>query len=348
LSSMHGYARERFISIFHQIEYTRMWNKVGTMAENKNPYAIECKDLTKRFGSFTAVNGLSLQVRRGELFGFLGPNGAGKTTTINMLTTLLSPTSGMAKVAGFDLKEQAALVRSRIGVVPQQFSLFEELTPLENLWYIGELYEMDGETLAKRSEELLRIVSLYDKKDVQAGTFSGGMKQRLSVAAGLVHSPQILFMDEPTTGLDPQSRIALRELTEKLNQSGITVIYTTHDMEEADKLCARIGIMDRGKVVAIGTPRELKALAGHSHIIRMSLDRHDERLLDELKKLTGAASVSAKGDAVEITVKRLRHGTVHTLTEFLVRRHVNVGDFKIEEPTLEEVFIGLTKKELRD
>ncbi len=310
--------------------------------------AIECRALTRRFGSFTAVNSLSLKVRRGELFGFLGPNGAGKTTTINMLTTLLSPSGGSAKVAGFDLKGQAAQVRSKIGVVPQSFSLFEELTPMENLWYIGELYEMDREILAKRSEELLKIVTLYDKKDIQAGTFSGGMKQRLSVAAGLVHSPQILFMDEPTTGLDPQSRIALRELTQKLNQTGITVIYTTHDMEEADKLCQRIGIMDHGKLVAVGTPQELKATQGHSHVIQLQLDRHDQQLLYDLKRLTGAASVSANGDRVELRIKKLRHGMVHQLSDFLVRRHVEVGDFKIGEPTLEEVFIGLTKKELRE
>ena len=186
-------------------------------------FAIKCMGLTRRFGDFTAVDGLTLNVKKGELFGFLGPNGAGKTTTISMLTTLLKPSAGNAIVAGFDLKEEGALVRSRIGVVPQQFSLFEELTPIENLWYIGELYEMDREVVRKRTEEILKIVTLYDKRDVPAGTFSGGMKQRLSVAAGLLHSPEIIFMDEPTTGLDPQSRIALRELTLTLNQTGMYV-----------------------------------------------------------------------------------------------------------------------------
>ncbi len=314
----------------------------------QSKYAIECRGLTRRFGSFTAVSGLSLQVRRGELFGFLGPNGAGKTTTINMLTTLLSPSAGTAKVAGFDLVEQAALVRSKIGVVPQQFSLFEELTPVENLWYIGELYEMEKGILAQRTDELLKIVSLYDKRDVQAGTFSGGMRQRLSVAAGLVHSPQILFMDEPTTGLDPQSRIALRELTQKLNRAGITVIYTTHDMEEADKLCQRIAIMDRGKLIALGTPGQLKELQGHSHRIELELDRHAPQIVEELGKLVGAISVTENGRQVELRVKKLRPHMVHMLTEFLERRHVEMSDLRISEPTLEEVFIGLTKKELRD
>ncbi len=318
------------------------------MAEQKSPYAIECINLTRKFGSFTAVDRLSLKVREGELFGFLGPNGAGKTTTINMLTTLLSASGGSAKVAGFDLATQASLVRSRIGVVPQKFSLFEELTPLENLWYLGELYEMKREDVQRRSEELLKIVTLYDKKDVQSGTFSGGMKQRLSVAAGLLHQPQILFMDEPTTGLDPQSRIALRELTHELNQSGITVIYTTHDMEEADKLCARIAIMDHGRLIALGTPAELKELRGHSHVIEVVLDRHTPQMLEELKKLVGAVSVGAEGNRVTLRVKKLKAHTVHELTDFFGRRHVEMTDMRISEPTLEEVFIGLTKKELRD
>jgi len=243
-------------------------------------YAIECNNLTRKFGTFTAVNNLSLKVKKGELFGFLGPNGAGKTTTINILTTLLSPSAGSARVASFDLVEQASLVRARIGVVPQQFALFEELTPVENLWYIGELYGMRDSDVKKRTEELLKIVTLYDKKDIQAGTFSGGMKQRLSVAASLVHSPQILFMDEPTTGLDPQSRIALRELTSVMNKTGMTVIYTTHDMDEADKLCQRIAIMDHGKLIALGTPKELKSANGHSSLEEVFISLTKKQLRD--------------------------------------------------------------------
>jgi len=318
------------------------------MEAAKDQFAIRCDGLTRKFGSFTAVDNLSLKVRKGELFGFLGPNGAGKTTTINMLTTLLRPTEGTAKVAGYDLVDEGAFVRSRIGVVPQSFALFEELTPVENLWYLGELYEMDRQTVAKRTEELLKIVTLYDKKDVQSGTFSGGMKQRLSVAAGLLHSPQILFMDEPTTGLDPQSRIALRELTQTLNQTGITVIYTTHDMDEADKLCERIAIMDHGKLKALGTSAELKEIAGHSHKITLQIERCDERLLEELKKMTGAISATYEDKNVELRVKKLKHDMVHELSDYLHRRNIQVDNFKITEPSLEEVFITVTKKELRD
>ncbi|HIH19033.1 TPA: ATP-binding cassette domain-containing protein [Candidatus Micrarchaeota archaeon] len=311
-------------------------------------YSILCERLTKKFENVVAVDNLSLRVKKGELFGFLGPNGAGKTTTINMLTTLLPKTAGKARVAEFDLESQAALIRSRIGVVPQRFSLFEELTPMENLWYLGELYEMKKEDIEKRGAELLRIVELYEKKDIPSGTFSGGMKQRLSVAAGLLHQPEILFLDEPTTGLDPQSRIALRELTASLNRSGITVIYTTHDMDEADKLCQRIAIMNYGKLVALGTPSELKELQGHTHKIQLELDSHSPEILDSLKKLAGAISIVANGNKVEMRVKRLKPRLVQTLSEFLDRHNLRMGDFTISEPTLEEVFMSLTKKALRD
>ena len=317
-------------------------------AASASPYAIELKGITRKFGTFTAVDHLSLQVKKGELFGFLGPNGAGKTTTINMMTTLLKPTEGNALIAGYYLVSEDSLVRSRIGVVPQSFSLFEELTPLENLWYIGELYSMDRETVKERADELLKIVTLYDKKDIRSGTFSGGMKQRLSVAAGLLHSPEILFMDEPTTGLDPQSRIALRELTQTLNQSGMTVVYTTHDMDEADKLCDRIGIMDHGKLIAMGNSKELKSLQGFSHRIELEMEHPDQKIADELKVVAGADSATVSGHIVELRVKKLPDGLIHKMSDYLYKRKLTLGDFTISEPTLEEVFIGLTKKELRD
>jgi ABC-2 type transport system ATP-binding protein len=209
-------------------------------------YIIEIKSLTKKFGSFTAVNSIDLKIREGEISGFLGPNGAGKTTTINMLTTLIKPTSGTALVAGHDILREGVEVRSVIGVVPQLFSLFPELSAQENLAYIGKLYGMSSALIKERSEYLLKTVALYDHRDRIAGIFSGGMKQRLSLAAGIMSNPKILFMDEPTTGLDPQSRIAIRELTKQLNRQGITIVYTTHDMDEAEKICDRIIIMDKG------------------------------------------------------------------------------------------------------
>lgn len=219
---------------------------------------IEIKNLTKKFGGFTAVNGINLQVKEGEIFGFLGPNGAGKTTTINMLNTLIKPTSGTALVAGYDINNEGSYVRSVIGVVPQSFSLFPELTGEENLMYIGKLYGMKDFRIKERIAYLLKSIALQEHKSRISGTFSNGMKQRLSIAASLMSSPRVLFMDEPTAGVDPQNRIAIRELTRSMNKLGITIFYTTHDMEEAEKLCERIAIMDKGSIIALGTGREIK------------------------------------------------------------------------------------------
>ena len=220
---------------------------------------VEIKNLTKTFGKFIAVHNLNLEIRAGEILGFLGPNGAGKTTTINMLTTLMKPTSGDATIAGFDLVKDAEHVRTVIGVVPQSFSLFPELTAIENLEYIGKLYGLSNEKIKAQIESVLKKVGLYEDKDRIAGNFSGGMKQKLSVAASIMSDPKILFMDEPTTGLDPESRIHIRELTKELNKHGITIIYTTHDMGEAEKVCNRIIIMNGGEIMASGTSGELKS-----------------------------------------------------------------------------------------
>ncbi len=311
-------------------------------------YAIECLGLIRRYGSLTAVHNLNLKIRKGELFGFLGPNGAGKTTTIKMLTTLLSPSGGDAKVAGYDIKADAALVRSRIGVVPQEFALFDELTAMENLWYIGKLYGMKPDELKSRSEELLKSVKLYDFRNAAAGGFSGGMKQRLSIAAGILHTPEILFMDEPTTGLDPQSRISIRELTRELNKTGITVVYTTHDMEEADKLCERIVIMDKGEIKAEGSPHELKDRYGGGHRIELELSGHDAKTLAELRALVDANSVEVNDGIVRLVVPTVSGAVLHTISSFLAKRKVDVLEMRAMEPSLEEVFINVTGKEARD
>lgn len=311
-------------------------------------YVIEMKNLTKRFGSLTAVNSINLKVREGEIFGFLGPNGAGKTTTISMLTTLIKPTSGTALVGGYDLLTEAAAIRSIIGVVPQSFSLFPELTPVENMAYIGKLYGMRDSAIRERTEHLLKIVSLTEHRNKVAGDFSGGMKQRLSVAASIMSEPRILIMDEPTTGLDPQSRIAIRELTRDLNKEGITVVYTTHDMEEADKLCDRITIMDKGRVVADGTSDELKQLIRDGHSIEVELEQPSREIIAELRKLPYVKSVSSgNGKLINIEVTR-KENVFFQLAEFFMKRRQNVGEIRFKEHSLEDVFVHLTKKDLRD
>jgi len=307
--------------------------------------AIETRALTKAFGKFVAVDGLTLEVPEGELFGFLGPNGAGKTTTIRMLTTLISPTSGSARVGGFDIVKEAPRVRSLIGVVPQQFALFDELTPVENLKYIGRLYGMGDSEVARKSRELLEIVELWDKRDVQSGGFSGGMKQRLSVATGLLHEPEILFMDEPTTGLDPHSRIALRELTRKLNkEKGITVVYTTHDMEEADKLCDRIGIMNKARMVDVDTPLRLKSRISQKTVVDLLVARGPGNLAGMLARQEFVSSVRREGGRLSV---EMRNGqdSVCEMNHFFYAHRVELADMRVRDTSLEDVFIHLTSGE---
>jgi ABC-2 type transport system ATP-binding protein len=308
---------------------------------------IETKGLTKKFGNFVAVDNVDLEVREGEIYGFLGPNGAGKTTTINMLTTLIRPTSGTAKVGGYDLQKEGSKIRNIIAVVPQTFSLFPELTPEENLWYIGKLYGIKDSVIKEKTAELLKIVLLYEFRDTISGGFSGGMKQRLSIAASLMSGPTILFMDEPTTGLDPQSRIALRELTESLNKSGITIIYTTHDMEEAEKLCDRIAIMDKGKIIALGTSDDIKHKVKEGHTIEIELETVSKEILAEMKKLPYVTSLSTEGRHIYVNVKS-KEGIVFKLSHFFLERRQRVNEIRVKEHTLEDVFIHLTKKDLRD
>jgi ABC-2 type transport system ATP-binding protein len=308
---------------------------------------IEIRNLTKRFGDFTAVDRMNLTVREGEIFGFLGPNGAGKTTTISMLTTLIRPTTGTALIAGHDLLKEGVMIRSAIGVVPQSFALFPELTAEENLAYIGRLYGMSPTTIKERSHYLLRKVSLYEHKDRIAGIFSGGMKQRLSLAAGIMSNPKILFMDEPTTGLDPQSRIAMRELTKDLNRQGITIVYTTHDMEEAEKICDRITIMDNGRIIADGTSDELKHKIMSGHLIEVEVESPSKELVAELRHLPGVLAVEQKGNVINVNVKS-KEGVFYRLSDALHKRKEKVIEIRYKEPSLEDVFIHLTRKDLRD
>jgi ABC-2 type transport system ATP-binding protein len=312
---------------------------------------IEIKNMTKKFGTFTAVDTMNLSISEGEIFGFLGPNGAGKTTTISMLTTLIKLSAGSVTIAGYDLITDGVNIRSIIGVVPQSFSLFSELTASENLSYIGKLYGLSNDEIKSRSEALLKQVSLYEHKDRIAGVFSGGMKQRLSIAASIISRPKILFMDEPTTGLDPQSRIAIRELTQQLNKQGMTIIYTTHDMEEADKICDRIVIMDKGKIIADGTSEQLKHMIMSGHVMEIRLDPNQKidlnDVVSQLAKLPFITSAKCSKEIISITVAK-KDGAFYKVSDFFHKKGIAMEEIEYLEPTLEDVFIHLTKKDLRD
>ena len=230
----------------------------GDALNSVSDYAIETHRLTKRFNSFTAVDHIDLSVHKGEIYGFLGPNGAGKTTAIRMLCTLLTPSSGSAKVAGYDIARQANDVRKRIGLVSEKLIMYPRLTAFENLMFFGSLYEIDQNSLRKRTNELLDMVQLTPFKDKLVGGYSSGMRQRVNVIRALLHDPEIIFLDEPTTALDPQSTRFVRDLIKELKEMGHTLVLTTHIMEEADELSDRISIIDHGKIIATDTPQELK------------------------------------------------------------------------------------------
>ena len=242
--------------------------------------AIETHGLTKRFSNFTAVDHVDLSVRRGEIYGFLGPNGAGKTTAIRMLCTLLSPTSGSASVDGYDVVQQANEVRKRIGLVSEKLIMYPRLTALENLTFFGSLYGLEKGELRRKSEELIEMVKLTPFKDKLVGGFSSGMKQRINVIRGILHDPDILFLDEPTTGLDPQSTRFVRDLVKELRQRGHTIVLTTHIMEEADELSDRVCIIDHGKIMAVDTPQALKDRYNTNSLLEIFLELTGRELRD--------------------------------------------------------------------
>ena len=243
-------------------------------------HAIETHGLTKSFNSFTAVDHVDLTVRKGEIYGFLGPNGAGKTTAIRMLCTLISPTSGTASVDGYDVVKQANEVRKRIGLVSEKLIMYPRLTAFENLMFFGRLYRIDRDTLRKKSEELLEMVKLIPFKDKLVGGFSSGMRQRVNVIRAMLHNPDILFMDEPTTALDPQSTRFVRDLVMELKQRGHTIVLTTHMMEEADELSDRVCIIDHGKVMAVDTPVALKDKCHSNSLLEVFLELTGRELRD--------------------------------------------------------------------
>src|SRR5512138_2318773 len=233
---------------------------------------LEAKDLVKKYGELAAVNGISFDIQEGEIFSLLGPNGAGKTTTISMLSTLFPPTSGEAFIGGHSVIREPMAVRNLIGVVPQELALYEDLNARENLSFWGQMYGLSGKTLRMRIDEVLEQIGLADKAKARIKTYSGGMKRRVNIGVGLLHKPRLLFMDEPTVGIDPQSRRAILDSVKELNRNGMTVLYTTHYMEEAQELSNRVGIIDHGELIALGTQAELTKQLGETDTLVLHLD----------------------------------------------------------------------------
>ncbi|MEM5792905.1 MAG: ATP-binding cassette domain-containing protein [Candidatus Aenigmatarchaeota archaeon] len=303
---------------------------------------IEVENLSKRFNSINAVDGISFTVRKGEIFGFLGPNGAGKTTTINMLCTLIKPTSGLARICGYDIVSQENEVRRCIGLVFQDTTLDDRLTARENLELHARLYGVPREERKKRINEVLEMVELKDRENSIVKTFSGGMQRRLEIARGLIHYPKVLFLDEPTIGLDPQTRRHVWDYILKLKKEyGMTIFLTTHYMEEADEMCDRVAIIDHGKIIAMDKPKNLKdSLQGDTIILDVE-DKDIEkamRIFKNAKKFNGQILLSVKNAGKQI----------EEIMEKCKRNKINVLEVNIRKPTLNDVFLKLTGREIRE
>ena len=308
-------------------------------------YVIEVENLTKKFGDFYAVRGISFKVKKGEVFAFLGPNGAGKTTTINMITTLLKPTSGTIKVAGYDAIKNPNEVRKRIGIVFQDMTLDRELTAYENLYIHGRIYGYKGEELKRRIEEMLNFVELYEHRNRVVKYFSGGMIRRLEIARALIHKPEILFLDEPTVGLDPQTRVHIwNYIKEMKKEHDMTIFLTTHYMEEAENLADRIAIIDNGKIIAIGTVDELKSIVGDD-IVYLKFKNSDYKKISDILSQFGNCKIV--NGIFELKVKNASE-TIPKIFEIALKNNLEILEVSYRKPTLNDVFIHLTGKSIRD
>jgi ABC-2 type transport system ATP-binding protein len=311
-------------------------------------HAIEVDHLVKKFGDLVAVNDVSFYVEDGEIFGLLGPNGAGKTTLIRMMTTLTPPTSGTARIAGCDIRTDPDGVRQVLGVIPQAFTSDPELTAAENMLIHAKLYGVPKSQRGQLITQLLESVDLLKFKDALVRTFSGGMRRRLEIARGLVHSPKILFLDEPTTGLDPVSRSNVWEMIRSLrDNSKLTILLTTHYMDEADKLCDRIAIVDHGKLVALETPTQLKDSIPGTDTVEAEFENPPSDWIDQLKKLPQAADVTEHDGVVHIA-SHDGPTTVASLMDLSRARNVRVKKVTVQSTTLDDVFLYYTGRELRD
>ncbi len=313
---------------------------------NKNK-AIRVRDLHKNFEDIHAVQGVSFDVQAGEIFSLLGPNGAGKSTIISMLACLLEPTKGDALVMGQSILRQPMAVKEAIGVVPQEIALYEDLSARENLNFWGKMYGLRGVALRQRVDEVLEVIGLAERQKGRVGKFSGGMKRRLNIGIALLHRPQVIIMDEPTVGIDPQTRRNILDNVKELNQQGMTVLYTTHYMEEAQELSDHIAIMDQGEIIAQGTHDELVKIVGELDRIDLTINAESKRVLERWRATEGVHQVSAENGQLTLLVDD-SNLVLPRLFEAATQAGVRITSVEIQEPNLEAVFLHLTGRALRD
>ena len=309
--------------------------------------AIEVKNLKKSFGELKAVQDASFRAEQGEVLSLLGPNGAGKSTTISMLSGLLVPDGGEAAIMGHSITKEAEAAKASLGVVPQDIALYPDLSARENLVFWGKMYGLRGAALKSRVDEVLEIIGLADRQKDHVGKFSGGMKRRVNIGAALLHKPQVVIMDEPTVGIDPQSRRHILDNVKELNRQGMTVLYTTHYMEEAAELSNHIAIMDAGRIIAYGTHDELIKTVGEQTRIDVTLNSESAQVLDAWRSTEGVAHIDAADGKVTALVSDSNR-VLPRLFEAASKQGVRITSVDIQEPNLETVFLHLTGRALRD
>jgi len=305
---------------------------------------IEVTNLSKSFGKLHAVKNLSFSIKKGEVFGLLGPNGAGKSTAIHMMSTILSSDQGTIHIDGYDIKTASSICKTRIGVVPQEISLYDDFTAYENLLFWGQLYKIPSKELKERIASILELIGLSDRKNDLIKTYSGGMKRRINIASAILHKPKILFMDEPTVGVDPQSRNRIFEIVESLNKLGMTIVYTTHYMEEVERLCNRIAIIDDGKIVAQGTQSELQKESNVKETVEITFQTISANQGKKLKE--AFPSIVQKNQVVTIVCDANKE--LSAIISLCNSEQLLIEDLKLNKVNLETIFLNLTGKQLRD
>lgn len=308
---------------------------------------VKIEGLTKKFGDVIAVDNISLDIEEGEIYGLLGPNGAGKSTIINILCGLINMDKGTIEILGKDIQRSSTYTKQNIGVVPQDIAIYEDLTAYENVKFFASLYGLKGDKLKKEVEEALNFVELLDRKKEYPKNFSGGMKRRLNIACAIAHRPKLIIMDEPTVGIDPQSRNHILQSVKKLNSLGCTIIYTTHYMEEVEAICNNIAIIDHGKVIAHGSKEKLNALVTDVNDVTVTVNDIAQVKLDELKEIPGVVKIDIDNDKIKIQSKR-DVDNLDKIILFITSNNISIKNIENKNPDLESVFLILTGRKLRD